>query len=89
MTRLRTMQILLLAIGTVFGLKAVFLFKVSQFEQLLYMVVTTIWAVWITVAVFKNWNLPAPFGFHEGKNQLARIAYCVLVNGVFLFVVLR
>lgn len=89
MNRLRVMQVLLLFIGFVFGIKAIFLFNAGQFEQLLYVVVATIWAVWVTVAVFKNWNLPAPFGFHDGKNQAARIAYCVFVNGVFLFIAVR
>jgi len=88
MSRSRTLSIFLLLIGFFSAVKLIVLLNKGQLEQSFYLLCVTIWAVWIACAVLKDWNLPAPFGFKNGQNQIARIGYLVLVTGIFIFVAL-
>ncbi|WP_050465959.1 hypothetical protein [Herbaspirillum autotrophicum] len=86
MNHLRVMRILLVLIGIVGIVKGIFFFTHREYDQLLFLVCISLWLVWIINAVFKNWNLPAPFAFNEGTNQLGRMAYFIVVAGLFLYV---
>lgn len=89
MRNFRVLQVLILVIGLTGGGRILFFIRENQLEQVFYAFAVTAWALWVTAAISRNWNLPAPFGFRGGTNQVARIGYCVLVNAIFFFVILR
>ena len=86
MNRLHVMRLFLVLVGIVSIVKGIFFLRLREYDQLLFLLCTSIWVVWITNAVFKNWNLPAPFAYSQGTNQIGRITYFIVVLGLFLFV---
>ncbi|WP_211465743.1 hypothetical protein [Collimonas silvisoli] len=87
MSRLHAMRLLLVLVGVAFVVKGTHFFMHQQYDQLLFLCCGVAWVIWIANAVFKNWNLPAPFAYNQGANQIGRIAYCVVVVGVFFFLI--
>ena len=86
MKHLYVMRVLLVLMGVVGMVKGTFFLTRCEYDQLLFLVCISIWLAWITNAVFKNWNLPAPFAYNQGANQIGRIAYFIVVAGLFLLV---
>ncbi|MQQ99818.1 hypothetical protein [Glaciimonas soli] len=87
MNRINALRVLLVLIGIAFMVKGAYFFTRQQYDQLLFLSCGVAWAVWITNAVFKNWNLPAPFAYNQGENQIGRVTYCIVVVGIFFFVI--
>lgn len=85
----RILTIALVVIGVISVGEMAYLITISKFEELVYLGIVSAWAMWIIIAVSRDLNLPAPFGFHEGRNQIPRISYCAFVIVVFLLVSLR
>lgn len=80
------MNYFVLALILIIGVfKGRHLYNDERYDQLLLVIAIIIWAIWITQAVFKNWDLPAPFAYDEGRNKIGRTAYLLLVLCLFIF----
>ncbi|MBB5198529.1 hypothetical protein HNR39_000339 [Glaciimonas immobilis] len=87
MSRVHVLWLLLSQVGIASLVKGVILFNRHQYHELLFLGCGIIWVTWVTHAVFKNWDLPGPFAYDEGENQVGRVAYCLVVVGAFFLVI--
>jgi hypothetical protein len=87
MSRLHAIRLLLILVGVAFIVKGTYFYMRQQYDQLLFLGCGVAWVTWIVNAVLKNWNLPAPFAYNQGTNQIGRIAYCIVVVGIFFFMI--
>ena len=87
MNSIRWMKVLISLVGISIVIKGVILARSGAFDQMVLLLGTAIWLTWIISAVFKNWDLPAPFAYRKGTNQVGRIAYCILVTVLFFLVI--
>jgi hypothetical protein len=66
--------------------KGYYFFQEKQYGSLLFLGAWIAWIVWVSNAVFRNLNLPAPFGYQNGKNQIARFIYLGMI--IIFFVIM-
>jgi len=87
MSRAQAMCLLLFLIGVAAVAKGILFFATHQYDQLFFLGCGVAWVAWIVIAVFKNWNLPAPFAYDQGTNQVGRVIYCIIVIGIYVFLI--
>lgn len=76
-------------VGAASGLIKGYIFYANQkYDQLFFLACISAWVSWIVIAIIKNQDLPGPFAYKDGRNQVARIGYGILVIGLFMFYVL-
>ncbi|WP_432239977.1 hypothetical protein [Herbaspirillum robiniae] len=67
--------------------KGGFFFVSQMHSQVLWLTCIVSWVFWVINAVFEDRDLPAPFAYDSGENQIGRIAYGAVVLIVFFFYV--
>ncbi|MEB0012126.1 hypothetical protein QN379_17885 [Glaciimonas sp. Gout2] len=87
MNRLYALKILLVVIAISGLVTGFYIFKSQQYDQFIFFIACVTWVVWVSCAVLKNSDLPAPFGYNQGENQIPRIAYLIMVLGFFFYMV--
>jgi hypothetical protein len=78
---------LLLLIGLISLIKGIIYFKSQEYTHLIFLIGIFGFINWILIAAFHNWDLPAPYGYENGKNQIGRIIFCALMVGMFFLMI--